>query len=125
MIKVCAWCQKYLGISDSEPPLAISHGICPTCVARQQHDELPTLVIPEKWADTLPLMEALLRGTPDITVVVERRGTNPPPPSPPPEPQDRRRRPNPRPNDPMRPLLPGPPSRRPPTPPPPPPRSRR
>src|SRR5258708_37509684 len=84
MIKVCAWCQKYLGISDSEPPLAISHGICPTCVARQQHAELPTLVIPEKWADTLPLMEALLRGTPDITVVVERRGRNPPPPPPPP-----------------------------------------
>ncbi|HKC14261.1 MAG TPA: hypothetical protein VKI41_19720 [Vicinamibacteria bacterium] len=91
MIKVCAWCQKYLGISDSEPPLAISHGICPTCVARQQHDELPTLVIPEKWADTLPLMEALLRGTPDITVVVERRVTNRRRHSPSSEPEDRRR----------------------------------
>jgi hypothetical protein len=92
MIKVCAWCQKYLGISDSEPPLVISHGICPTCVARQQQAEMPTLVIPEKWADTLPLMEALLRGTPDIPVVVERRVANrrrPHSPSSPPE--DRRR----------------------------------
>jgi hypothetical protein len=76
MVKVCAWCQKYLGIADSEDPLSISHGICPTCVARQQCEEMPTLVIPEKWADTLPLMEALLRGTPEIPVVVERRVAN-------------------------------------------------
>jgi hypothetical protein len=92
MIKVCAWCQKFLGATDSEDPLSISHGICPTCVARQQQAQMPTLVITEKWADTLPLMEALLRGTPDIRVVVERRVVNrrrPNSPSSPPE--DRRR----------------------------------
>ncbi len=92
MVKVCAWCQKYLGMSDSEDPLSISHGICPTCAARQQRVDMPTLVITQKWADTLPLMEALLRGTPDIPVVVERRSADrrhtPPPSS---RPADRRR----------------------------------
>ena len=92
MVKVCAWCQKYLGVADSEDPLSISHGICPTCVARQQQGEMPTLVIPEKWADTLPLMEALLRGTPEIQVVVERRVANRRRPhSSSSEPEDRRR----------------------------------
>jgi hypothetical protein len=92
MVKVCAWCQKYLGVAESEDPLSISHGICPTCVARQALSDMPTLVIPEKWADTLPLMEALLRGTPDIPVVVERRVANRRRPhSAPGEPEDRRR----------------------------------
>jgi hypothetical protein len=73
MVKVCAWCQRFLGTTDSEDPLSISHGICLTCVARQQRVEMPTLVITLKWADTMPLMEALLKGTPDIPVVLERR----------------------------------------------------
>jgi hypothetical protein len=34
---------------------------------------MPTLVIAKKWAPTLPLMEALLRGTPAIRVLVDRR----------------------------------------------------
>ncbi|HWW95851.1 MAG TPA: hypothetical protein VN375_20950 [Vicinamibacteria bacterium] len=92
MVKVCAWCQKYLGIADSKDPLSISHGICPACVARQQLEEMPTLVIPEKWAETLPLMEALLRGTPEIPVVVERRvGNRRRSHAPSDEPEDRRR----------------------------------
>jgi IS5 family transposase len=92
MVKVCAWCQKFLGTTDSEDPLSISHGICPTCVVRQQQVEMPTVVITRKGADTLPLMEALLQGTPDIPVVLERRvadrrRTHPPSR----EPEDRRR----------------------------------
>ena len=75
MVTVCAWCQKFLATKDPTGFLAVTHGICPTCASRQRIGEMPTLVITRKWEHTLPLMTALLRGTPEIRVVVDRRVT--------------------------------------------------
>jgi hypothetical protein len=73
MVTVCAWCHRYLGIKDPRSEITISHGICPTCAARQQLQGAPTLVISRKWARALPIMQDLLRGTPGIPVVLDRR----------------------------------------------------
>jgi hypothetical protein len=73
MITVCAWCQKYMGMKDPMSDPAVTHGICHTCALRQQIGEMPTLIIAKERADTLPVLRALLTGTPAIRVVVDRR----------------------------------------------------
>lgn len=73
MITVCAWCQKYMGMKDPLSDPAVTHGICNTCALRQQIGEMPTLIIAKERADTLPVLRALLTGTPPIRVVVDRR----------------------------------------------------
>lgn len=73
MITVCAWCQKYMGMKDPLGDPAVTHGICHTCALRQQIGEMPTLIIAKERADTLPVLRALLTGTPTIRVVVDRR----------------------------------------------------
>src|SRR5262249_36452633 len=90
MVTVCAWCQKYLGTKDALGMVTVSHGICSTCAIRQRLGDMPTLVISKRWERTLPLMEALLRGTPPIRVVVDRR-VAPRPPRSPPRPRPERR----------------------------------
>jgi len=73
MITVCAWCQKYMGMKEPSSDPAVTHGICSTCALRQQIGDMPTLVIAKERADTLPVLQALLTGTPAIRVVVYRR----------------------------------------------------
>ena len=73
MITVCAWCQKYMGPKEPLGDSTVTHGICGTCALRQQIGEMPTLVIAKERADTLPVLQALLTGTPAIQVVVDRR----------------------------------------------------
>ena len=73
MISVCAWCQKYMGPKEPISDSAVTHGICDTCALRQQIGEMPTLVIAKERANTLPVLQALLTGTPAIRVVVDRR----------------------------------------------------
>ena len=73
MITVCAWCQKYMGPKEPLSDSAVTHGICGTCALRQQIGQMPTLVIAKERADTLPVLQALLTGTPAIRVVVDRR----------------------------------------------------
>lgn len=73
MLCVCAWCEKYLGVKEPLGSFEVSHGICSVCRARQQIDDMPTLVISKNRAEALPVLEGLLRGTPAIPVVVDRR----------------------------------------------------
>jgi len=73
MITVCAWCQKYLGLKDPLDDPAVTHGICHTCALRQQVGAMPILVIARERAETLPVLQGLLTGTPEIRVVVDRR----------------------------------------------------
>lgn len=37
MIRVCAWCERYLGYMEypSDEPVMVSHGICPACFERE------------------------------------------------------------------------------------------
>lgn len=73
MITVCAWCQKFLGTKEPLSQADVSHGICSTCSARQQIDDFPVLVVSRSRLDTLPVLEGLLTGLPEIRIVVDRR----------------------------------------------------
>jgi hypothetical protein len=73
MITVCAWCEKYLGSKEPLEDPGITHGICPACIERQTLDEVPVLVVSPERAGTIPALNALLGGTPDISIVVDRR----------------------------------------------------
>jgi hypothetical protein len=51
----------------------ITHGICTPCAQRQTLEGAPVLVVSPNRAGTIPLLNTLLRGSPDIAVVVDRR----------------------------------------------------
>jgi hypothetical protein len=73
MVTVCAWCQRFMGLKEPLSQADVSHGICPTCSARQHIDNFPVLVVSRARVDTLPVLEGLLQGMPEIRVVVDRR----------------------------------------------------
>ncbi len=73
MVTVCAWCQKYMG---SRAPLhdpAVSHGICNDCVERDPLGQAPVLVVSRDRVEAVPVLQSLLRGAPEIAIVVDRR----------------------------------------------------
>ena len=74
MVTVCAWCQKYLGSKQPLEDPGITHGICSACMERQTLSGPPVLVVSPARAGTIPLLNTLLRGSPDIAIVVDRRG---------------------------------------------------
>ena len=73
MVTICAWCQRFMGMKEPVDEATVSHGICSVCAERQRMGEVPTVVISRNKAGTLPILEGLLRGTPEIRVVVDRR----------------------------------------------------
>jgi hypothetical protein len=73
MVTICAWCQRYMGTKEPLPDPSLTHGICKTCAMRQQLGGSPTLVISRQRAEALPFLTGLLRGLPEIRVVVDRR----------------------------------------------------
>jgi len=74
MVRVCAWCQKYMGSMEPFLDPAISHGICGDCVERDPLDDAPVLVVSPCRARVIPMLQTLLRGAPEIAIVVDRRG---------------------------------------------------
>ena len=73
MVTVCAWCQKYMGSKEPLHDPAVSHGICSACVERQNLGGAPVVVVSPGRAATIPLLKTLLRGAPDVSIVVDRR----------------------------------------------------
>ena len=73
MISVCGWCQRLLDRPVGTEAKSISHGICVNCRARLQWEKSPTLVVSRKETRYLPVLNHLLRGDPEIRVVVDRR----------------------------------------------------
>ena len=73
LVTVCAWCERFLGMRRSDGEDLISHGICRACATRHQWGEPPTLVVSRDRADLQRVLQELLRGTPEIRVVVDRR----------------------------------------------------
>jgi len=73
MVTVCAWCQRYMGSKEPLHDPAVSHGICAGCVERQTLADAPVVVVNPARIATLPLLRTLLGGTPDVTIVVDRR----------------------------------------------------
>jgi hypothetical protein len=61
----------------SKEPLAdpaVSHGICDPCLERESMGEAPVLVVSRDRVEAIPVLESLLRGAPEIAIVVDRRG---------------------------------------------------
>ena len=75
MVTICAWCHKFLGLKEPLAQAEVSHGICRTCSDRQLLEDIPTLVVSRSRVDTLPVLQGLLQGTPEIRIVVDRRKT--------------------------------------------------
>ena len=75
MVTVCAWCQKYMGSKEPLHDPAVSHGICGACVERESLDDAPVLVVSRGRAEAIPMLQTLLRGAPEIAIVVDRRAT--------------------------------------------------
>ena len=73
MVTVCAWCQKYMGSKEPLQDPSVSHGICSACVERQSLADTPVLVVSPDRAGAVPLLNTLLRGAPDVAIVVDRR----------------------------------------------------
>ena len=74
MVTVCAWCQKYMGSMEPFHDPAISHGICTSCVERESLADAPVLVVSPGRVRAIPMLQTLLRGAPEIAIVVDRRG---------------------------------------------------
>jgi hypothetical protein len=74
MVTVCAWCQKYMGSKEPFANPAVSHGICGDCVERDSLGEAPVLVVSRERVEAIPMLQSLLRGAPEIAIVVDRRG---------------------------------------------------
>jgi hypothetical protein len=73
MVTVCAWCQRYMGSKEPLSDPAVSHGICGPCQELQSADDVAVVVVSRARAATIPLIRSLLRGAPDVDVVVDRR----------------------------------------------------
>ena len=73
MITVCAWCQKYLGSKEPLEDPSVSHGICSACMERDSLDDTPVLVVSPRRAEAIPMLQSLLRGAPEIAILVDRR----------------------------------------------------
>ena len=74
MVTVCAWCRRYMGSKEPLANPAVSHGICDPCLERESMGEAPVLVVSRDRVEAIPVLESLLRGAPEIAIVVDRRG---------------------------------------------------
>jgi hypothetical protein len=73
MVTVCAWCQKYMGSKEPLHDPAVSHGICGECIERESLENAPVLVVSRGRSEAIPMLQSLLRGAPEIAIVVDRR----------------------------------------------------
>jgi hypothetical protein len=73
MVKVCAWCEKYMGSREPLHNPGVSHGICDECVERETLGGAPVLVVSRDRSGAIPMLQTLLRGAPEIAIVVDRR----------------------------------------------------
>ena len=73
MVTVCAWCQRYMGSREPLHDPVVSHGICNCCVERGPFDDAPVLVVSRDRVEAIPVLQSLLRGAPEISIVVDRR----------------------------------------------------
>jgi hypothetical protein len=53
---------------------AVSHGICTSCIERESLEDAPVLVVSPRRAEAIPVLQTLLRGAPEIAIMVDRRG---------------------------------------------------
>lgn len=76
MIVICGWCKRYLGTKEPLDRSLVCHEICPVCSARLTWQDSPTLVVSPRHKHMVPVLEELLRGTPRIRIMLDRRRKN-------------------------------------------------
>jgi hypothetical protein len=76
MVTVCAWCERYMGSREPLHDPAVTHGICDECLGRESLGQMPVLVVSRERAPAIPMLQALLRGAPEIAIVVDRRNAD-------------------------------------------------
>ena len=73
MVNVCAWCERFLGFKEPVADCTVTHGICNSCFARQTWEDAPVVVVsPDREHLAAPIAD-MLRGLPEIKVIVDRR----------------------------------------------------
>jgi hypothetical protein len=73
MVNVCAWCERFLGIKEPKENSTLTHGICRSCFARQTWEDTPVVVISPAREHLAATLADMLRGLPEIKVIVDRR----------------------------------------------------
>ena len=73
MVTVCGWCQKYMSSQEPLHNPVVSHGVCSDCVEREPFEDAPVLVVSRDRVEAIPVLQSLLRGAPEIEIVVDRR----------------------------------------------------
>lgn len=73
MVIVCAWCRRFLGFRGRPEETTVSHGICSTCAACLSWLDTPTLVVSRSHQEMVPVLREMLRGAPEVPIVVDRR----------------------------------------------------
>lgn len=76
MVTVCAWCQKYMGSMEPFHDPGVSHGICERCLQRDSLGGAPVLVVSPDRSGAIPMLATLLRGAPEIAIVIDRRASD-------------------------------------------------
>jgi hypothetical protein len=62
-----------MGSKEPYAEPTVSHGICKSCVERDSLEGTPVLVVSPGRARVIPVLQSLLRGAPEIAIVVDRR----------------------------------------------------
>jgi hypothetical protein len=73
MVVICGWCERFLGFKEPLEQDTVSHSICLACEERQAWEEFPTIVVSRDRAHLVPALKELLRGEPEIPIMVDRR----------------------------------------------------
>jgi hypothetical protein len=76
VIVICGWCKRYLGTKEPLDRALVCHEICPVCSARLTWKDSPTLIVSPRHKHMVPVLEELLRGTPRIRIMLDRRREN-------------------------------------------------
>jgi hypothetical protein len=94
VLGICAWCGKEVGQEEghgsapgSRQATPLRDGterreeeentstICPNCARRLTNYRKPVLVVSREWARMYDQLVELLKGQPEIEVILDRRGT--------------------------------------------------
>jgi len=78
LFRVCAWCERFLGVNSPLSDLGLTHGICAECAERLRVEERRTrgraLVVVRRSRDRLrDSLEATYAGFEDIAVRLDQR----------------------------------------------------
>jgi hypothetical protein len=77
VFRVCAWCERLLGVVPPLTDSQLTHGICGECAQRIEREERrpsrSVIIVRRNSAELRDRLEALTAGLPDVVVRVDAR----------------------------------------------------